>query len=747
MFAKRFEDLVTLENLKNAYNRIDSRASGIDDVSLASFETDLFSNLQQLKNELLDASYAPQPLERIEIAKSDGKEKRPIAIAAIRDKVVQYLLADALTPYFDPLFSNKSYAYRPDKSHIKAINRAKDYLSRGYGIVLRTDIDDFFETIDHHKLTALLRRHIQDSLIVSLIGLFIRNGLFHGNTYRSHGNGVHQGDVLSPLLSNLYLDQMDRFLDRHGGAFVRYADDFVVFTHSAEEAEIILKELKIFLLTIDLRLEASKTSISAAQQGFLFLGAHFQNGHVFIDPERIEKIREKIRSFVMQKHPFRDFIIRIGAYAKTLRLMYGSFVSAGNPQVKELDDEIWQAVSARIFLAKESGEITSKTRFRSLIEPLALFGDLSANEKKDLAELALTRGYERYHDEHPGKRKGRTDPLQRKKIEYAHAFARLSTIHITTPGLFIGMAKNRYTLKERGKVVQSIPKAQIERIIINAKGVTLSSSLVEHCSRAKIPIDFIDHSHTPYASILTHHAPLPQTAMRQYEIYFSGDGIHLAKEFIEGKAKNQINYLKYLDRYHDTLSEAIGTMEKILSRMKRTAQTPAEVMGYEGTISAAYWEALQKIVDPSWGFTARVTKGASDTVNSALNYGYAILYGKIQEALVRSGLSLYISYLHVPDRGKPTLVFDMIEEFRAFVVDRTIITMLNRNEPVRVDSSGKLTALARKKIAENIFERLGSYTTWKKESRKISTIIEYQSHLLARHIHAEERYNAFIGKY
>lgn len=747
MFTARFEDIITLEALKNAFGKIDTRSSGIDDVSLALFEERLYANLQILHDELISGEYAPQPLERIEIPKPNSDEKRPIAIGAIRDKVVQYLILDVLNPYFDKTFSDKSYAYRPERSHIRAIKRARDFIMRGYGTVVRTDIDNFFETISHQKLLDMLRRQIKEPMIVNLIELFIRNGLFERNDYRAHRHGVHQGDVLSPFLSNIYLHQMDAYLERKGVEFVRFADDFALFAHSADQAETILSELKIFLATIDLRLEESKTVLASLNQGFTFLGAFFKGDEVLIDPARFEKTSEKIRGFVFEKYPFSEFVIRISAYAKTLHMMYASFVSTQSAQLTELDDDIWEAVSARIYLAKESGEVGSKGRFRELLEPLALFRTISPEEHRRLIDLAILRGYERYHEEHPAGKKGRTDPIERKKIEYARAFARLSTLHITTPGVYIGMAKNRYTIKEKGKVIQSIPKAQIERIIVNAKGVSLSSSLVENCSRAKIPIDFIDHTHTPYASIITHHAPLPQTAMRQYEIYFSGEGFYLAKEFIEGKAKNQINYLKYLDRYHDTLEQNITRMEHILRDMKRKAATSAEAMGYEGMMSALYWESLQKIVDPSWGFTARVTKGARDTVNSALNYAYAILYGKIQESLVRSGLSLYVSYLHVPDQGKPTLVFDMIEEFRAFVVDRTIITMLNRNEPIRVDKDGKLTQLARRKIAENIFERLGSYTTWKKESRKINTIIQYQAYLLSRHIHGEDKYAAFIGKY
>jgi group II intron reverse transcriptase/maturase/CRISPR-associated endonuclease Cas1 len=747
MLTDRFEDIVTLEALKTAFEKIDTRSIGIDEISLMMFEERLFANLQLLCDELISGTYAPQPLERFELPKPGTDEKRPIALGSIRDKVVQHLLLGILSPYYEGIFSNKSYAYRPQRSHIRAITRTRDFITRGLAWVVRSDIDNFFETINHLKLMELLQRQIKDSMILRLIDLFIRNGLFVGLNYHSHRRGVHQGDILSPLLSNIYLHQMDAFLERKGYEFVRFADDFVIMSGSNEHVELILKELRLFLTTINLRMEDQKTITTSVHQGFTFLGAYFKGDQVLIDPARFEKVREKLRSFVMDKYSFDEFILRISAYAKTLRLMYASYVSTESSQLQDLDDDIWEAVCARIYLAKESGEVGSKASFKEMLKPLSLFHQISDDERKRLVDLAILRGYERYHDEYPNKAKGRTDPIERKKIEYAHAFARLSTLHVTSPGVFIGISKNKYMVKERGKVIQTIPKSQIERIIINAKGVTLSSSVIESCAKTKVPIDFIDYTHTPYASILSYHAPLPQTTIRQYEIFFSGEGLYLAKEFIEGKAKNQINYLKYLDRYHKTLQPIILKMEKNLKTMKTKSTTSAEAMGFEGIISAMYWEGLQSIVDPSWGWSARVTKGAGDTVNSALNYAYAILYGKIQESLVRSGLSLYVSYLHVPDTGKPTLVFDMIEEFRAFVVDRTIITMLNRNEPIRVDNTGKLTALARKKIAENVFERLGSYTTWKKESRKITTIIQYQSYLLSRHIHGEDKYTAFIGKY
>ena len=187
-------------------------------------------------------------------------------------------------------------------------------------------------------------------------------------------------------------------------------------------------------------------------------------------------------------------------------------------------------------------------------------------------------------------------------------------------------------------------------------------------------------------------------------------------------------------------------MENILLLGKSKATSINELMGYEGSISTLYWDSLKLILDIP--FEKRITQGAKDIVNSSLNYGYAILYGKVQHSLVHAGLSLNISFLHSLDTKKPTLTFDMIEEFRTFIVDRTIISMLNKDEPIKLGNDGLLTKSSRQLIAKNIKEKLGSYTMWKKQSIKVENIIMTQCYSLAKVINGEtKKYKAFIGKY
>lgn len=334
---------------------------------------------------------------------------------------------------------------------------------------------------------------------------------------------------------------------------------------------------------------------------------------------------------------------------------------------------------------------------------------------------------------------------KRKKNRYAKQFAAITTLHVKTKGIMLSVAKSKFVLKEYGKVKHAYAIETIKRIILEGRGFALSSDVISTCAQNDISIDFIDKNAMPYASLVSYKASTTQTIHKQALLLQTQTKLQLAKEFIRGKAKNQINYLKYLDKYHAILDAHILQMEKILVTLK-SAQDVNALMGYEGSISALYWDAITLILEVP--FEGRVTFGAKDVVNSSLNYAYAILYGKVQHALVQAGLSLHISFLHALDEKKPTLVYDMIEEFRTFIVDRTIISMLNKNEPIKLDKEGLLTEASRKRIATNIYEKLGSYTMWKKESRKVENIIQTQCYRLADIINQkDEVYKAFIGKY
>ena len=743
MFTKPLEYIFLPSELQDAYEQINKTSSGLDEVSFAEFEKDFSKKIEELSRRVLDGLYAPEPLKKIEIEKPNSNEKRPIALSTIKDKIVQRVLYDNLNPYFDKLFSDKSYAYRPDKSTLKAINRTTQFLNEKNRFVVKTDIDNFFETINHDLLLQLLAKQIKDVKIIRLISLFLQTGGFKKFDYDAHKVGVHQGDILSPLLSNIYLDQMDKFLERYNIAFVRYADDFVMLFGSKNEANGTLKELKKFLVTLSLRLEEEKTELVHIKDGFTFLGVHFEGRSRTVENERLQKSVSKLNKLAKNRNGFKKYIDELNAYLYALKNYYLKIVEENSTQHKLLQDALSESLIHKVYLSKKSKSVTTKKEFKLLLSQVhfyILFDDVDSD--KFIAHI-IAMAYERYLAEKSYK--DTSAKINKKKNTYAKKFANSSTLHIAQPGLWLGIAKNKFTLKKYGKVQNSYPINKITRIILEGKGFSLSSDVIKKCADNAITIDFIGKDALNYASLITYKASMAQSVSKQARLIGTQVHLELAKAFIKGKAKNQLNYLKYLDKYHKLLDDKIDSIERNIGKIK-TASSVNELMGFEGSISASYWDGIKLILDVP--FEKRITYGARDVVNSSLNYAYAILYGKVQHSLVYAGLSLNISFLHSLDEKKPTLTFDMIEEFRTFIVDRVIVSMLNKDEPIKLGNDGLLTKSSRQLIAKNIKEKLGSYTMWKKESRKCENIIQTQCYNLAKVINDEEKkYKPFIGKF
>lgn len=743
MFTAQLEHIFTKEHFNNAFNEISSNSSGLDDISYKEFQKEFAKNTAQIISDITQGKYTPEPLKKIEIDKPDSDEKRPIALSAIKDKVIQRVLYKELNQYFDKEFSDKSYAYRSDKSTLKAINRVTQFLNEKHRYIVKTDIDNFFKSIDHDILLEILNYHITDKRIIRLISLFVQTGGFKNFIYSEHNEGVHQGDILSPLLSNIYLDAMDKYLEKHSVTFVRYADDFVMLFKKEDEVKERLEKLKTYLVSLKLTLEESKTSIVHISDGFTFLGVHFEGRNRHVDNERLQKSISKIHKFAKDKSGFSKYIKELNAYLFALKNYYLKIVTKNSTQYQLLQNALIESLSQKVYLSKQSKAVTTKKEFKILLAQVELAILFEQETVDDKIELIIAKGYEKYLANKSYK--DTSKKIDKKKNQYAKKFANDSTLHISTHGLTLGISKNKFVIKEYGRVKNSYPFDKVTRIIFEGKGFSISSDVLKKCADNAITVDFIDSNALPYTSLITYKSTISQSVHKQAMVLNTSKQLELACGFIRGKAKNQINYLKYLNKYHNLLDKHIDSMQITLAKIK-TVTSINELMGIEGSISASYWASLKLVLEVP--FEKRITQGAKDIVNSSLNYAYAILYGKVQHSLVHAGLSLNISFLHSLDNKKPTLTFDMIEEFRTFIVDRTIVSMLNKDEPIKLGNDGMLTKPSRQLIAKNIKEKLGSYTMWKKESRKVENIIQTQCHNLAKVINGEQaKYKAFIGKF
>jgi len=744
MFTNTFEQIFTKQKFQKALDEISSSAIGLDEVNFKAFTSKLAKNIDTLIEDLIKGSYSPEPLKQIEIGKPNSDEKRPIALSSIKDKLVQRVLYKTLNKFFDGLFSNKSYAYRKDKSTLKAINRVSEFILQKNYFILKTDIDNFFETINHDKLLLILNKQISDKRIIRLISLFLQNGSFKKYNYTNHRDGIHQGDILSPLLSNIYLDRMDKFLATYEISFVRYADDFIILVKKEKELKTIYEKLTIFLKSLDLTLGEDKTSLTTVNEGFTFLGVDFRGRNKSINNERLQKVISKLHSLSKNKSGFYKYIKEVNSYLLALKNYYLKIITKNSTQYNLLQENLVDSIAHKVFLCKQNKQISTKKEFKIAIGEINLSILFDIELIKDKTELIIAKAYEKYLSNKSYK--DSISKIEKKKNKYARKISSVTTLHISTPGLMLGISKNKFTIKRYGKVQNSYAIDKITRIILEGKGFTLSSDVIKKCASKSITIDFIDRYALNYASLITYKSTLAQTVHKQAMVLNTPLQLKLAKEFIKGKSKNQINYIKYLNKYHQIFENNISKMEYLIHQIKKQATTISELMGYEGSISSLYWECLRLILTVP--FEKRVTLGARDIVNSSLNYAYAILYGKIQHSLVHAGLSLNISFLHSIDTNKPTLTFDMIEEFRTFIVDRTIISMLNKDEPIKLGNDGLLTKSSRQLISKNIKEKLGSYTMWKKESVKVENIIMTQCYKLAKTVENHSfQYKVFIGKF
>ena len=745
MFTTPFDQIFTLENLQTAAFAIKSKSVGIDEERIDTYRNDP-SRLEALRDELLGGRYTPKPLKRIELPKSDGT-RRPIGLSAVRDKIVQKTLANALLAHFDKNFSDKSYGYRPQKGPLRAIRRVKDFINRGYRHAYKTDIDNFFETIPHDKLLALLGAKIADGRIVSLIALYLANGSFKNFDWIDHSEGVHQGDTLSPLLSNIYLDRMDKWLESRHIEFVRFADDFVLFFKKKPSLENVVPRLEAFLdEELGLKLEASKSyAASIFKEGFTFLGCRFKGLDIEVDNERLQKKIAKFYDLAKKPMPPERFVEEINASVEGLRRYYLQILTPDSTQFSYLQSAYMDALVRRFARDFSDGVFRYKKELKPIVEkldPLLPPPDKKARKRfvENIVDGAKTMA---------GGKRGQKESqkIAYTKKRYATQMTHRAVLVADTYGTTLGVAKNSVTLKKRGKLVNKIPKNHCERIIVQSRGVSVSSDLIHLCAKAGIVIDFIDHAYTPFAAIHAYQSAYAKTALlqlrrRQDPAYRLSTAIHL----VRAKIKNQRNYLKYLDKYHRDVQIHIARL-KMLANQTKQAASVEEAMGMEGAASAIYWEALQTIVAEKIEFPGRITQGAVDPINSALNYGYAILYGEIQKALVTAGLALNISFLHALEENKPTLVFDFIEPFRTFIVDRAIVTMVNREESIKTNDAGKLDKKSRQTVAQNVLERLGNFTRHDKESKRMHTVIQDEAYAFARAIEAGEIYKPFIGRY
>ena len=296
----RLMDKVFAErNLLAAYAQVarNKGAGGVDHVTVKDFGDRLDAEVPKLSQQLQAGTYRPQTVRRVHIPKPGSNETRPLGIPTVRDRVAQAAVVHVIEPIFEREFAEHSYGFRPGRGCKDALRRVDQLLKAGYVHIVDADLKSYFDTIPHDRMMARLKERLADGSVLRLIESFLKAGIMEGLVQWTPDAGAPQGAVLSPLLSNVYLNPLDHLMAQHGLEMVRYADDFVILCRTAEEAEQALELVRRWVADHGLSLHPTKTRIvDARTDGFEFLGYRFVKHRRFPRRKSLMKFKDAIRA-------------------------------------------------------------------------------------------------------------------------------------------------------------------------------------------------------------------------------------------------------------------------------------------------------------------------------------------------------------------------------------------------------------------------------------------------------------------
>jgi RNA-directed DNA polymerase len=292
------EQVASSANLNQAYKRVKANkgAPGVDGMTVADLRGWIADNREGLIVSLLDGSYRPQPVRGVEIPKPGGKGVRQLGIPTVVDRLVQQAIVQVLDPLLDPTFSTSSYGFRPGRSAHDALRQAREYVSQGHRIVVDLDLEKFFDRVNHDVAMSRLGRRIGDRRLLGIVRRFLRAGMLTNGVCIERQEGTPQGGPLSPLISNLILDDLDKELEARGHRFCRYADDCNIYVRSQAAGERVMVSVTAFLEgKLRLRVNQDKSAVAPVEER-AFLGHRLGNtGSLGIAPKSLERMKDRLR--------------------------------------------------------------------------------------------------------------------------------------------------------------------------------------------------------------------------------------------------------------------------------------------------------------------------------------------------------------------------------------------------------------------------------------------------------------------
>ncbi len=620
------QQMLAEENLLKAWQRVRSNQgmAGSDGLSIRRTEEVLAATLQDLREEIEQRQYQPLPLLELMVKKPDGGERR-LAVPTVRDRIVQTAAALVLSPLLEKGFEDSSYAYRPGRSVADAIAQVARFREQHYLWVVDADIRKFFDEINHELLLGRLRKELNDHSLLPLIELWLAAIMQpeSGERYLLT-KGVVQGSPISPLLSNLYLDELDELLKQQQFHLVRYADDFLILCRSRAEAEQALQLTCQRLEALALTISREKSRIIHFSEGFTFLGVSFH--HDLMEP--VDRMAG--RWLIPERHEWDAS--RVTAAEKG--------VSSDENDSTPADSAIYYADQA----LRDRERVADSDRAVEGIEP--------EGERDD--QEAIIR-----YEENPA-----LTPLLRSAI-------------ISTQGVTLLKEGERMLAVKGGAVRASVPLHRLDQLVLQGNQL-ISTALLRFADDHDIAITFTDRSGHPKSSLLDDRGLHLQRHRQQFKRDESLDfKLGMAAEWVAVKLHNSRVLIRTHNRRRqlDEVTRLLSEMEKMQSQLA-TAKTVNQMRGYEGAGAHLYFSAIRSLLPEEWGFSGRRKRPPTDPFNALISYGYGVLHSTLYTLIMRQRLNPWLGTLHESNSRHPALVADMMEPFRALLVDSVALNAL-----------------------------------------------------------------------
>ncbi len=292
------EEVLEYQNIRIAVQKVrgNKGAPGVDKMTTESLKSHLATHWTQIRQELLGGTYRPSPVRQVEIPKPSGRGMRKLGIPTVIDRLIQQALHQVLSPIFDPEFSENSFGFRPGRNALQAISKANEYVASGRTWVVDTDLEQFFDRVNHDILMARVARKIKDKRVLLLIRRYLQAGIMVGGLETMRVEGTPQGGPLSPLLSNILLDEFDKELEKRGHLFCRYADDCNIYVRSQKAGERVMQSVRTFLeKKLKLKVNEEKSAVApVGERKFLGYTVTSKDGPK-IAKEAMERFKKRVR--------------------------------------------------------------------------------------------------------------------------------------------------------------------------------------------------------------------------------------------------------------------------------------------------------------------------------------------------------------------------------------------------------------------------------------------------------------------